>query len=155
MTISELCFHLQATDCSRSSVHKIVHNVLGFWKLLSRWVPHLLTDEESNGGYPTVFVSLRMRGCRANQAYNHERWDLHPLLHTHEQVTKYDLVWTRGASTEEGQNYSLWRQNYGDYSGIGWAFYSSNTYSLDLRPSDFFPFPQITWWKLVHHQCAA
>ncbi len=30
---------------SRSSVHKIVYDVLSFWKLSSRWMPCLLTDE--------------------------------------------------------------------------------------------------------------
>ncbi len=33
MMILELCFRLQATYCGRTSVHKIVHDVLSFWKL--------------------------------------------------------------------------------------------------------------------------
>ncbi len=45
MMISELCCHLQAIDCSRSSVHKIVHNVLGFQKLVSRLALRLLINE--------------------------------------------------------------------------------------------------------------
>ncbi len=45
MTILESCFHLQTIDCGRSSVRKIIHNVLGFWKLMNRWVLHLLTNK--------------------------------------------------------------------------------------------------------------
>ncbi len=36
MTVSELCFHLLAADCARTSVYKIVHDILGFGKLASR-----------------------------------------------------------------------------------------------------------------------
>ncbi len=45
MTISELCFRLQAPECARTSVFRIVHDVLGFRKLSARWVPRLLTEE--------------------------------------------------------------------------------------------------------------
>ncbi len=50
-----------------------------------------------------------------NKMDNHGRWDLHPLLHSHEQATKCGLVWTWWACTEEGQNDMLYRQNYGDH----------------------------------------
>ncbi len=39
-----IVFLFASYRCSRSSVHKIVHRVLSFWKLLSRWVLRLLTD---------------------------------------------------------------------------------------------------------------
>ncbi len=43
-TICELCLHLQSSECGSNSLHKIVHDILHFWKLTSRWVPRLLTD---------------------------------------------------------------------------------------------------------------
>ncbi len=45
MTVSELCFRLQVADCTRTSMYKIVHDILGFCKLASCWVPHLLTKD--------------------------------------------------------------------------------------------------------------
>lgn len=46
MTITDLCIRLQAADCSRTSVGRIVHDILRFRKLSSRWVPRLLTDQQ-------------------------------------------------------------------------------------------------------------
>ncbi len=54
MTILELCFHLQAMDWGRSSVHKIVHNVLGFQKLSIRFLSHLLIDEHMKNRVETT-----------------------------------------------------------------------------------------------------
>ncbi len=33
MMIAQLCFHLQAADCTCSSIHQIVHHILSFQKL--------------------------------------------------------------------------------------------------------------------------
>ncbi len=43
MTVSELCFCLQAANCTRTYMYKIVYGIRGFCKLVSHWVPHLLT----------------------------------------------------------------------------------------------------------------
>ncbi len=63
MTVSELCFRLQAADCTRTSVYKIVHDILGFRKLASRCVPHLLTEDHKKVEWvrPWNFCR-RMRG---------------------------------------------------------------------------------------------
>ncbi len=51
MTVNELCFRLQAADCARTSVYKIVHGILGFCKLASRCVPRLLTEDHKKVGW--------------------------------------------------------------------------------------------------------
>ncbi len=78
----ELCFHFQATDCGMNLVHKIVNDVLSFWKLSSRWLLPLLTDEHMENQMGVALSFLFM----VNQEDNHGRWDLHPLLHTNEQI---------------------------------------------------------------------
>ncbi len=40
MTVSELCFHLQVANCTRTSLYKIVHDILSFCKLASRTEDH-------------------------------------------------------------------------------------------------------------------
>ncbi len=45
MTASGLCLHLQAADYARTSVYKIVHDILSFCKLTSRWVLCLLKKD--------------------------------------------------------------------------------------------------------------
>lgn len=45
MTISEMHYRLQSTDCSRASVGRIVHDIFLMRKLSCRWVPRLLTDD--------------------------------------------------------------------------------------------------------------
>ncbi len=63
MTVSELRFRLQAADCARTSVYKIVHDILGFCKLASRWVPRLLTEDhkKSRMGVALQFLQVYER----------------------------------------------------------------------------------------------
>ncbi len=63
ITVSELCFHLQSADCTRTSVYKIVHNILGFRKLGSCWVPRLLTEnhKKSRMGAALEFLQVYER----------------------------------------------------------------------------------------------
>ncbi len=65
MTVSELCFHLQVADCARTSVYKIVHIILGFRKLASRWVPRLLTEDHKKsrlGATLEIFQAYEREG---------------------------------------------------------------------------------------------
>ncbi len=63
MTVVELFSHLQVADCARTSVYKIVHHILSFRKLASRWVPRLLTEDHKKVEWvrPWNFCR-RMRG---------------------------------------------------------------------------------------------
>ncbi len=118
------CFHLQAIDCSGSSINKIIHNVLDFQKLSSRWVLHLLTDEhiKNRMGATLLFLSAYKRAGVWLIRRIIMRWDLHPLLHIHEQATKYNLMWTWWSCTKGSQDTTqakIWQLNF----GTGRAFY--------------------------------
>ncbi len=60
MTVSELCFHLQAANCARTSMYKIVHDILSFCKLASHWVQRLLTKDHKKSRMGTTLEFLQV-----------------------------------------------------------------------------------------------
>jgi len=63
MSIPEICLQLQSPDCSRSSVWRIIHDVLQFCKLASRWVPRLLTDDHKKNRMAAALKFLMQYSC--------------------------------------------------------------------------------------------
>ncbi len=50
----------EPSDCSRATIGHIVTDVLHFWKISCRWVPHLLTEEhkKKRSGAALEFLTL-------------------------------------------------------------------------------------------------
>ncbi len=94
MTVSELCFHLQAADCARTSVYKIVHDILGFRKLTSRWVPHLLIEDHKRSQMGAALKFL--------QAYERERSSLTGCIVTG------DETWVHHSTPESKKQSMVW-----------------------------------------------
>ncbi len=94
MTVSELCFRLQAADCDRTSVYKIVHDILSFYKLASRLVPHLLTEDHKKSRMGTALEFL--------QAYEREGSSLIGCIVTG------DETWVHHNTPESKQQSMVW-----------------------------------------------
>ncbi len=60
MTVSELCFRLLVADCARTSMYKIVHNILSFCKLTSCWVPCLRTEDRKKSRMDVALEFLKV-----------------------------------------------------------------------------------------------
>ncbi len=109
-----IVFHLQVTDQGRSSVHKIVHNVLGFWKLSSRWVPHLLTNKhmKNQTGATLSFLwayegedGLIRRIITEDETYIHYWTPMSKQQSVAWCVNLMSLHWRRPRLLAPGQNY--------------------------------------------------
>ncbi|CAH1999508.1 unnamed protein product [Acanthoscelides obtectus] len=122
---------------SKTSIPKILHEELGVRKLVSRWIPHLLTEEQKaarvNWCQKTLdrFNSGNSKKCSAVWVFQGEEMPTKVIrfrriiLHQG-NASSHTAQKTRQYSTEE--NVEL----------LGHP-----PYSPDLSPNDFFTFPEI------------
>ncbi len=133
--ILELCFCLEVTDFSLSSVRQIVHHVFDFRKLLSRWVLRLLMYKDVNNrmGSSLLFLSAYEWEC-----VGLIRWIItedETYIHYYTPASmQQSMAWCEPRGPAPNSTLILWIWH--------WVFFS-----LSLTKD-------ITRWMPVHHWCA-
>ncbi|CAH1959795.1 unnamed protein product [Acanthoscelides obtectus] len=113
----------------KTSIQKILHEELGVRKLVSRWIPHLLTEEQKAARVNWCQETLERFNAGNSKMFITELRKINPerriILHQ-DNASSHITQKTRQYLTEE--NVELL-----DHSA----------YSPDLSPNDFFTFPKI------------
>ncbi len=139
MSITELCTLLRSPDCACTSVWRIIHHILGFCKLTSRWVPHLLTaDHQKNqmGAALQFLTAFNREGpsLLGKIITGDETWVHHNTLESKEAsicsrhwnyllkhlyineslLLKQTMVWTRKECTDKSKSHEFRQKSCGD-----------------------------------------
>ncbi|CAH2008408.1 unnamed protein product [Acanthoscelides obtectus] len=138
---------------SKTSIQKILHEELGVRKLVSRWIPHLLTEEQKAARVKWCQKTLdRFNSGNSKNMYSIVNGDESWIYCYEPENKRQSAVWVQHRKINPERRIILHQDNASSHTAQRTRQYLTEEsvelldhppYSPDLSPNDFFTLPKI------------
>ncbi|UYV64874.1 hypothetical protein LAZ67_3002223 [Cordylochernes scorpioides] len=148
VTIDEIIIRLPpGIEIGRSSIGKIMSDILNFRKVCARWVPRLLLENHKQQRMEAARAFLEMHQRDGDQLFSHivtgdESW----VHHSTPETKRQSMVWKKPEeSAPKKAKVTISAGKVMAMENFKWEIFTHPPYSPELAPSDFHLFPALKW----------